>query len=64
MSAAGAPPGPGRPGDAPAGGGERLTYQGSRFPWWLTILWIGFFLWGLIYAFRYFLPDLRAWLAR
>jgi hypothetical protein len=64
MSAAGVPPaaGPGRRDSVTSG--EGLTYQGSRFPWWLTILWIGFALWGLIYMVRYFLPDLRAWLVR
>jgi len=40
------------------------TYQGSRFPWWLAVFWIGFMAWGAIYALLYYLPDLKAWLAR
>jgi hypothetical protein len=40
------------------------TYQGSRFPWWLTLFWIAFLIWGLTYASFYFLPDLRAWISR
>ncbi len=40
------------------------TYQGSRFPWWLALFWIGFMAWGAIYALLYYLPDLKAWLAR
>jgi len=41
---------------------ERLTYQGIRFPWWLTLVWIAFAAWGAIYLLLYFVPDLRGWL--
>jgi hypothetical protein len=40
------------------------TYQGSRFPWWLTLFYLAFLIWGLTYASLYYLPDLRAWLSR
>jgi hypothetical protein len=56
---------PAKPADPP---GERKngtpTYQGSRFPWWLTLFWVAFLIWGLAYASLHYLPDLRAWLSR
>jgi hypothetical protein len=53
-------------GAPPAGESERdtPTYQGSRFPWWLTILYAAFLIWGLTYMSLFFFPDLRSWLAR
>jgi hypothetical protein len=38
------------------------TYQGSRFPWWLAVLYLAFVVWGFAYLALYYLPDLRAWL--
>lgn len=32
-----------------------LTYQGYAFPWYVTLMWIGFFIGGLIYLMRYIL---------
>lgn len=57
------------PGDRPEETGpahpvEPPTYQGSRFPWWLTLLYLAFALWGFVYMFRFYLPDLKAWLTR
>lgn len=49
------------PGDRPE---EPPTYQGSRFPWWLTLLYLAFALWGFVYMLRFYLPDLKAWLTR
>jgi hypothetical protein len=43
---------------------EAPTYQGSRFPWWLTLLYLGFIVFGFLYLAIHYLPDLRAWLAR
>jgi hypothetical protein len=48
----------------PEDGPGALTYHGSRFPWWLTLLWLAFAIWGVVYALLYFVPDLTAWLAR
>ncbi|MEE9219286.1 MAG: hypothetical protein V3U98_09495 [Acidobacteriota bacterium] len=69
MTAHSEPPAGARPGtgeqaaDAAQGAGpERLTYQGIRFPWWLTIIWIAFLAWGMVYLVLYYVPDLRAWL--
>jgi hypothetical protein len=42
---------------------EAPTYQGSRFPWWLTLLWLAFAAFAVIYSMIYYLPDLKAWLA-
>ena len=61
----GAPPsGPAGSHEEPASDRRYQTYQGSRFPWWLVLFWIGFVAWGVIYALMYYLPDLKAWLAR
>lgn len=32
-----------------------LTYQGYAFPWYVTLLWICFFIGGLTYLMRYIL---------
>jgi hypothetical protein len=40
------------------------TYQGSRFPWWLTLLWVAFIAFGVVYSLIYFLPDLKSWLQK
>lgn len=64
--------GPAAPGRGEGGGRppaderrpESLTYQGSRFPWWLTLLWLAFAVWGATYLAIYFLPDLKGWLQR
>jgi hypothetical protein len=42
--------------------GDAPTYEGSRFPWWLTALWVVFLVWGAVYLLTYFLPDLKTWL--
>lgn len=60
----GAPPPPSPQPGAPSSERSYQTYQGSRFPWWLALFWIGFVAWGVIYALVYYLPDLKAWLAR
>ncbi len=44
--------------------GDQPTYQGSRFPWWLTILYFAFAIWGFLYMAYLYVPDLRAWLSR
>ena len=37
-------------------GYERPTYEGSRVPWYLVLLFAAFFAWGLIYLVR-FVPE-------
>ncbi|MBI3450311.1 MAG: hypothetical protein HY049_15530 [Acidobacteria bacterium] len=55
-------------GERPAGDAREAgepgapTYQGSRFPWWLALIWLAFLAWGGIYIAMYYLPDLKAWL--
>lgn len=48
----------------PTSGGDRatgfrrhkyLSYQGYSFPWYATLIWLAFFIGGLIYFVRYVL---------
>ena len=32
-----------------------LDYQGYAFPWYATLIWIGFFIGGMIYFVKYVL---------
>ena len=34
-----------------------LSYQGYAFPWYATLIWISFFVGGLIYFVRYVLLE-------
>lgn len=34
-----------------------LDYQGYSFPWYATLIWIGFFIGGLIYFVRFVLLE-------
>jgi hypothetical protein len=34
-----------------------LNYQGYAFPWYATLIWIGFFIGGMIYFVRYVLLE-------
>ncbi len=51
-------------GRGPGVGHEPPTYQGSRFPWWLTVLWLVFMGWAFIYLAVFYLDDLKAWLLK
>jgi len=44
--------------------GHAPTYQGSRFPWWLALIWIAFLAFGAVYLTLYYLPDLKGWLLK
>lgn len=57
-------PGEGADETGPARPGEVPTYQGSRFPWWLALLYLAFAVFGFVYMLRFYLPDLKAWLVR
>jgi hypothetical protein len=39
-----------------------LSYQGSKFPWWLALIWIGFLTWFVGYLLYYGLPNFIIWL--
>lgn len=32
-----------------------LSYQGYSFPWFVTLIWIGFFIGGIAYLVRFLL---------
>lgn len=38
------------------------TYEGSRFPWWLVLIWIAFFVFSVVYLILWMFPDLKLWL--
>lgn len=40
---------------------ERLSYEGTKVPWWILFLWLIFFVWAIIYAFLYLIPDFIDW---
>jgi hypothetical protein len=42
----------------------RLTYQGTRFPKWLVILWLLLFAWIVFYMLRYAAPNFSLWLEK
>lgn len=41
---------------------DKLGFQGKAFPRWLSILWMLFFLWAIVYSIFYTFPDLLQWL--
>lgn len=43
---------------------ETPTYQGSRFPWWLLLIWAAFGTFAVLYSLWHTIPSLKAWLAR
>ena len=40
---------------------DRFTYQGSRFPWWMLVIWVCFILGSTWYSIQYMLPNLSKW---
>jgi hypothetical protein len=40
---------------------DRFTYSGSRFPWYLLIIWVCFILGSTWYSIQYMLPNLSRW---
>jgi len=34
-----------------------VTYEGSRIPWWVRLMWIGFWLLVFYYVVTYLVPD-------
>lgn len=34
-----------------------VTYEGSRIPWWVRLMWIGFWLMAFFYVANYLWPD-------
>ena len=45
-----------------SGAPDTPTYQGSRFPWWLALIYAAFGLFAFLYLVLHYLPDLRSWL--
>ena len=37
-------------------------YEGSHFPWFMRLIWIGFLAFAVIYTIKWFIPDLMAYL--
>ena len=34
----------------------KMDYEGSRMPWWVALIWIGFFGWAVSYLVIHFMP--------
>jgi hypothetical protein len=34
----------------------KLSYQGSRMPWWVSLIWISSFGWAVSYLVIHFMP--------
>ncbi len=39
--------------------GRRHTYAGTRIPWYVRLLWIGFWIFAVAYVIHYLLPALQ-----
>ncbi len=37
-------------------------YEGSQFPWFMRLVWIGFLVFAVVYTIKWFVPDLMAYL--
>jgi hypothetical protein len=57
----GAPPAP-----APEAEKERdsFSYEGSRIPWSVILIWLAFFVWGLVYLLRWVPESWQEWFSR
>ena len=43
---------------------DRITYEGSHFPWWMLIMWVCFITFMTFYLIRYFVPNLDTWVTK
>ena len=50
--------------DSPAAERASLSYQGSRVPWLIILIWIVFFIWGVDYLLRWIPGSWREWFSR
>lgn len=41
-----------------------LSYEGARVPSYVVIIWILFFLWGVVYFLRFIPTSIREWFTR
>lgn len=49
-----------RPEDTPAAVENRFhTYVGNRIPWYVRLIWLGFWIFAVYYVIRYLFPDLQ-----
>ena len=39
------------------------NYVGNRIPWYVRLIWVGFWVFAIYYAITYFLPDLQTEIA-
>lgn len=40
---------------------EHLTYEGTRVPAYLVLVWLVFFVWGVIYLLTFVPASVREW---
>ena len=41
-----------------------FSYQGSRVPIFIIVIWAAFFIWGVIYLLRWIPESWREWFSR
>ncbi|MBI4602732.1 MAG: hypothetical protein HY721_12315 [Planctomycetes bacterium] len=60
------PQAPAGPPEQPAAGEEResFSYQGSKVPLFVILIWLAFFAWGVVYLVRWIPESWREWFAR
>jgi hypothetical protein len=52
------------PEEEPATGPDRISYEGSRVPLFIVVLWAAFFIWGVFYLVRWIPDSWREWFSR
>lgn len=43
---------------------DHITYEGSHFPWWMLIIWVGFITFFTYYTVVYMVPNLDTWVKK
>ncbi len=41
-----------------------FSYEGSRVPFFVIVIWVAFFVWGVAYLIRWIPESWREWFAR
>lgn len=47
------------PNDPPEAESVYHNYVGNRIPWYVRLIWLGFWIFAVVYTVRYLFPDLQ-----